>query len=159
MPSSDTLPTIGAALAPVLQRTPIEQRPILVALAERLAADRYREWARAVTDAGRSAELLACAAREEDIAGRVEALYADAAAVQRDLVAANPDVHEINRALFADRPLAQQFVIQAAGERLGAATWRSFAKHATDANVRDTFLACATLEEDSAACLERIVAS
>ena len=39
------LPDIGTALAPVLAKTPVERQPLLVALAEKLAAARYRDWA------------------------------------------------------------------------------------------------------------------
>ena len=41
--------------------------------------------------------------------------------------------------------------LQAQGERLGAATWRSFAAGAV-------FLGCALLEEENAACLETLLA-
>ena len=157
MSSTDTLPNVAEILAAVLQRIPVEQRPLLIAVAERLAADRYRAWAREVTDDALSAELYACAEREEEIARRVEGLHRDAEAVQQRLLAEHPDLEEINRSLFADRPLMQQLAIQAGGERLGAATWRSFAAHATDPAARDVFLGCATLEEESAVCLERIV--
>ena len=160
MPPSDdaSLPSIGEALAPVLLRVPRLHHPVLIALAERLAARRYREWAAQIGDASRRPQLLACADREEEIAGRVEAHYGDAPATQRALLAANPDVEEINRSLFAGRPLAQQFAIQAAGERLGAATWRAFARSDGDADRCATFLACAELEEASAAVLESILA-
>jgi hypothetical protein len=154
-PSRD-LPDIGQVLAPILARVPAEHRPLLVALAERLAADRYRGWAAAAGDLQRRERLLACAVREEDIAGRVEALYPDAARVQRDIAARNPDLLEVNRALFADRPVEDQYTIQARGERLGAATWRSLAKQVPHA--RETFLACAELEEASAAVLESFLA-
>jgi hypothetical protein len=151
------LPEIGTALAPVLVVVPRDQQPLLIAMAERLAASRYREWAAATHDETFKRELLECATREEDIATRVEALYPDAAAVQQALLAAHPEVHEINRTLFAGRPLADQFSIQARGERLGAATWRAFARHASDETARETFLACALLEEASAAVLEHVV--
>ena len=72
--------------------------------------------------------------------------------------AANPDLEEINRSLFAGRPIRQQFTIQAMGERLGAATWRAFAAHAKDAPARVAFLACAALEEESARFLESLLA-
>ena len=157
MASTDSLPDIAEILLPVLQRVPVAQQPLLISLAERLAADRYRTWAREVTDDAQSANLYACAEREEEIARRVEGLYPDAEAVQQRIVAEHPDLEEINRSLFADRPLVQQFTIQARGERLGAATWRSFAAHATDPAVRDVFHGCATLEEESAVCLEKIV--
>jgi len=150
------LPSIGEALAPLLARVPREQQPLLIAHAERLAAERYRSWAGEVGEATQRAQLLACAEREEEIARRVEALTPGAAALQRELLAKHPEISEINRSLFAGRPLAQQFAIQAQGERLGAATWRSFARHEADAGRRDTLLACAELEEASALVLEAL---
>src|SRR5262245_10271899 len=150
------LPKVGELLGRVLLRVPAERQPLLIAIAERLAAERYRTWAAQVPD--RRARLLACAAREEEIAGRVEALYPDAAAVQRDILGANPDLEEINRSLFAGRPLAQQFAIQAEGERLGAATWRALADAAPRDETRRVFLACAPLEEENASCLESLLA-
>lgn len=148
------LPNIAESLARVLAKVPRERQPLLIALAERLAAERYRAWADDPARPDRRAQLLACAEREEEIARRVEGLYPGGAAIQRELVEANPDLIEINRSLFAGRPLAQQFMIQARGERLGAATWRAFAEHAPNADARATFVACATLEEESAAVLE-----
>jgi len=149
------LPDIGQVLAPILARVSAEHRPLLVALAERLAADRYRGWAAAASDPQRRERLLACAEREEDIARRVDALYPDAGGIQREIAARNPDLQDVNRALFADRPLNDQYTIQARGERLGAATWRSLAKQVPQA--RDTFLACAELEEASAEVLESLL--
>ena len=140
----------------VLQRVPDDQKPLLIAIAERRAADRYRGWADEVAAAA-GARLRACAEREEQIAGLVEALYPDADAIQRDIVTRNPDLEEVNRTLFSGRPLAQQFMLQAQGERLGAATWRAFAQVATSREHRETFLRCATLEEDSAAVLEELL--
>ena len=155
---SDTdLPSVADAVAPILDATPPAQRPLLIAIAERAAARRYRDWAGQPAYAERRSELLACADREEEIARRVEAHFPDAAAVQRDLTAKHPDVDAVFRSIFGDRPLAQQFAIQAQGERLGAATWRSFAKSEPDAEIRATFLACAELEEASASVLESIV--
>lgn len=156
MANDASLPSIGDALAPVVARTPPEHQPLLVAMAERLAAARYREWAAA--DPAHAGVLHACAAREEDIATRVERLFPDAAAIERAILAATPEIEDVNRTLFAGRPLADQFRIQAAGERLGAATWRSFAKRAVGAARRDVFLACAVLEEASATVLESILA-
>jgi uncharacterized protein (DUF3084 family) len=151
------LPEIGHALAPVLAAVPRDRQPLLIATAERLAAARYREWAAATHDATFKRELLECATREEDIATRVERLYPNAAAIQQALLGAHPEVQEINRTFFAGRPLPDQFTIQARGERLGAATWRAFARHATDQTARETFLACALLEEASAIVLEHVV--
>ena len=126
MPSTEprSLPDIGEALAPVLARVVREEWPLLIALAERMAARRYRGWADDPTVAAHASALRACAVREEEIATRVEALHADAARTQERLLAAHPELEVINRVIFAGRPLADQLLIQARGERLGAAMWR-----------------------------------
>lgn len=152
------LPDVGQTLAPVLARVPREQQPFLIAVAERMAAERYRAWAAQASLANDRAQLLACAEREERIAARVEALDPEAPAIQRDLLAKHPELPELNRSLFAGRPLAEQLTIQARGERLGAATWRSFARQESDAARRETLEACAELEEASARVLEAMLA-
>lgn len=158
MAASDTpLPNLGVVIGNVLQRVPREHAPLLIATAERMAAVRYREWATEVSDPAQRAGLCACADREEDIARRVESLFPGAESIQRTLLAQNPDLEDLNRSLFAGRRLHQQFTIQAQGERLGAATWRSFAEQAQNASARETLLGCAALEEESAAFLESIV--
>ena len=113
--------------------------------------------ATSATGAARRNELLACARREEEIAALIEGLDPDAAAIQEEIRRENPDLEEINRGIFAGRPLHQQLAIQARGERLGAATWRAFAAQEETAARRDTFLACAELEEKSALVLEKIL--
>jgi hypothetical protein len=101
--------------------------------------------------------LLACAAREEEIAARVEALYPDAGRIAREILADQPDLAGVDRSVFATRPLREQFAIQAQGERVGASTWRAFAAREDDAARRAAFLACAPLEEASAEVLEAIL--
>ena len=157
MPPSRELPDIAKLFAPLLERVSEAQRPLLVALAERMAAQRYHGWAKAAGDAGQRDRLRACAEREEEIARRVEALFPDAAAIQQDIRAKNPDLEDINRSIFAALPHDDQLTLQARGERLGAATWRSLAKQAATENTRKVFLDCAKLEEESAAVLESIL--
>jgi hypothetical protein len=152
------LPDVGAVLAGLLARVPRAEQPLLIAIAERMAADRYRGWAAEVPESERRAQLLACAAREEEIARHVESLFPDAGAIQSSLRAKHPDLVELNRSLFADRPLLQQFAIQARGERLGSATWRAFARESRGA-AQQTFLTCAGLEVRNAEVLEAILAA
>jgi len=152
------LPDIARALAGLLEQVPRPDRPLLVALAERLAVERYRRWAEEPSLRAYRAELLACAAREEEIAERVEGLRPDAVDAQRELRASHPELLDVNRSLFAGLPLARQLLLQSRGERLGAATWRSFAKRAEAGDAR-AFGACAELEEQSARALEAILAS
>jgi hypothetical protein len=156
MPSTTSeLPDVAAILAQLLQRVVPEHAPLLIAIAERLAAERYRAWAADATGAAQAAGFRACADREEEIARRIESLFPDAAAIQTDLRAKNPDLADINSSLFAGRPLAQQLAIQAQGERLGAATWRALARQAQSEHAREIFNACAGLEEANAELLER----
>jgi len=149
------LPNVAELLAPILERVAAPHRPLLIALAERMAAARYRGWAADPANRRRRSDLLACADREEEIARRVESLFPAAASLQRDLLARHPEVEALDRELFAGRPLQEQLGIQARGERLGAATWRSLAKRAEGVE-RQTFLDCARLEEESAVYLESL---
>ena len=75
---ANDLPSIAGVLAPVVARFPHRQQKLLIAWAERQAARRYQSWAEQVSDPER-AGFLGCAAREEDIAARIEALDPDAA--------------------------------------------------------------------------------
>jgi hypothetical protein len=157
MDSRPSIPNVAEILAPLLARVPPARQPLLLAAAERMAAERYRGWANDPAYALHRASLLACAAREEEIATRVEALSPDARAVEREIVAKNPDLEEINRTVFAGRPIADQMRIQSAGERAGAAAWQAFAAAAGLTPAREAFLACARLEEESALVLDRIL--
>ncbi len=148
------LPDVPAILGALVARVAEAERPLFLAIAERMAAERYRGWAADVDDPEVRAGLIACAAREDEIADRVEAVFPDPAAVQQRLLATFPELPQLNRDVFAGRPLADQFAIQAAGERVGAATWRAFAAAWPGAAAREAFLACAPLEEASAEFLE-----
>ena len=153
MPPSE-LPNVAALLAPTLEATAPEARPLLIALAERMAAGRYRTWAEASTE--HAVVLRECAAREEQIASIAEGLHADAAGIQAGLRTAHPELDTLNRTLFEGRPVHDQYTLQAQGERLGAATWRALAD-ASEADAREAYLACAELEERSAEVLEAIL--
>ena len=153
----NSLPNIEEALKGFLDLVPLERRPLLISLAERMAAERYRGWANRVTDPAERQGLIACAAREDEIARRVESLYPDAAAVQNEIVAQNPALADLGRTLFEPYSLKDQFALQAQGERLGAATWRSMARKSGEPNTAEVLLGCALLEEESAEFLESII--
>ena len=157
MTTPEKLPDISAIIRGVLEHVEPRLHPLFIALAERLAAERYRGWAKDASGAAR-AGLLACAEREDEIADRIAALYPDATAVQAKLRADHPELDEMGDAIFAGRPLAQQFAIQAAGERAGAGAWRLFTAQAPNDPARRTLLACAALEEQSAVYLESLLA-
>jgi hypothetical protein len=87
----------------------------------------------------------------------VEALFPAATEIQREMLVKNPDFTEIPRTVFEGKPLADQFRIQAQGERLGAATWRALARSEKSPVAREVYLACAELEQASALVLEAIL--
>lgn len=153
---SETLPNVAEILGPLLARVRRHHQPLLLAIAERMAADRYRSWAANPAMSAHEPDLLACAEREEEIARKVEARYDDAAAIQQQMRTDHPDLEEINREVFKGRPLSHQFKIQAEGEHLGAAAWRDFANTSSN-EAAEVFLACADLEEANARVLETLL--
>ncbi len=154
---SPQIPSVAGILGPILAKVSVGDQPLLLALAERLGAERYREWAARETDAADKALLLGCADREDEIASRIESLRPEAKAVQRRLLEEHSELVELDRALFAGRPLREQYAIQAKGERLAAATWKAVAGASRHAAVRELFSACARLEEISAGVLETLI--
>ncbi|MGH7353822.1 MAG: hypothetical protein ACRELS_04490, partial [Candidatus Rokuibacteriota bacterium] len=68
-----------------------------------------------------------------------------------------PRIGEAYRLAMAHRPVSEQYAIQAAAERRGAACWRALASSLTDAPVRETLLSCGGLEERSAEFLEGLL--
>ena len=154
--STGETPAISSILADVLRQIDPKLQPFLLAKLERLAAERYRSWASIHPDPSVREGLLACAAREEQIAGRVESLDPNAAAIQDRLLADHPEILELNRTLFEGRPLDVQFAMQAEGERAGAAAWNVYAAAASDDSVRDLLQGCSPLEQANADFLQSL---
>jgi rubrerythrin len=152
-------PSIIGLLGPIIAPYPPEEQRLFAALGERVAAGRYRAWSESVDDESIRDILLTCAAREEDIAGRVESLHGSSAAIQQQMSKDHPDIERQYRDLFEGMPLPEQFALQAEAERAGAAAWRAFAAACSDPEEAETLLACAPLEEASASDLERIIDS
>jgi hypothetical protein len=155
---ADALARLAELLAPIMGSLTSAERPAFVALAERIAAGRYRAWAEQAKQDESRVALLACADREEEIASRVEAATPGAAEIQARVEAEHPDVASGYQSLFDGLALEQQLALQAQAERTGAATWRAFAANAAPA-LAEIFHACAALEEESATTLEALVAA
>ena len=151
------LPNIAATLGEALAGVPQGNRPLLLAALERLAAERYRRWAEAHPEPQIGDGLNECAAREDEIAQRVESLFPDAKARQEKLLADNPALGELNRTLFAGRSQSEQFAMQAAGERAGAGAWAAFAAASNDDDVKQTLQSCSPLETANAEFLESLL--
>ncbi len=157
MNQTSDIPDIPTVLGEVMQTIEPGDQPLLLAMLERLAAQRYRAWVDEHPDETVKRGLRECAEREEEIARRVESVFDDAAEVQQRLLAENPTLEELNRTLFAGRPLEVQFAMQAAGERAGAAAWAAFAAAADDERITAIMESCSPLEEANAEFLETLI--
>jgi len=157
MTGTGRLPDLGGQLRPLIQALPLAIQPRLMARLERAAADRYRAWAAACLEPATAEGLRACAEREEEVAARVETRYPPQRDELRHFREALPTIAEAYRSALAERPVNEQYAIQAAAERRGAAFWRFLASSAADGSVRETLRRCAELEESSAEFLEALV--
>jgi hypothetical protein len=156
-PMPREIPKLAVLLAPFIEKIPDAGRPAFLAMLERGAAQRYREWAAQAKEAAPG--LLACAAREEEIARRVDALFPARLAGDPVVDSAFAGAREVYYAVFAGLPLTGQWRIQASAEREGAGAWRLLASQQSDHARRDALLACAALEEASAVHLDGLVAA
>ena len=116
------IPNFGALLAEHLQSVPAEAYPYLLSQLERTAADRYRGWADDVPEHREG--LLACAAREDDIADRVEALFPPSEAHRALVAEIIPKAKATYYAAFEPYTPVEQMTIQANAERQGAGAWQ-----------------------------------
>lgn len=151
-------PSIPLLLAPITRGLVGAEQAAFLGRLERLAAERYREWAKqAPAHAGL---LRACAESEDRIADRAERLFPMDAAQAAKLDALVPDVRRIYGTLFVGLSLREQLALQANAERQGADVWRALIAalglpHAMAEKLEES----ARLEEESAARLDALVAS
>jgi hypothetical protein len=148
-----TVPIFGDLLRAHLDGVPRSAYPYLLSSLERTAADRYRGWANDVP-AHRDG-LLACAAREDDIANRVEALFPpsdeDRALVDAMIPAAKSTYYEV----FEGHEPFDQMYIQAEAEKQGSLAWQNlkaaFPEH------EDALDALTAIELESAEYLDELL--
>ena len=129
---------------------------MLVAIIERLAAERYRGWIEGTDDPIERAGLHACAAREDEIAVFIESLQPDAAAKTAELNSRFPDLQERYDGLMAGRSRTDQLRIQAEGELGGADYMRQFSA-ASEGAVAAGFAALSALEESNSRFLSVLI--
>jgi hypothetical protein len=116
------IPNFGELLATHLEQVPAEGLPYMLSQLERTAAERYRGWADAVP--GHRDGLLACAAREDEIADRVEALFPPTSEHRALVLSLIPAARDTYYAVFAEYSALEQMTIQANAERQGANAWQ-----------------------------------
>ena len=117
------IPNFGELLAEHRGAVPTEAYPYLVSQLERTAADRYRGWAEDVPEHAEA--LLACAAREDEIAVRVEAMFPPSDEHRRLVATIIPAAKATYYSVFEPFTHVQQMTIQANAERQGAGAWQN----------------------------------
>ncbi len=147
-------PDFGELLAPFISQAG-DHVPSFLAMLERGAADRYRLWSQQWPEHREG--LLACAAREDEIADTVDGLFPIDKATRAALNEPLPAARELYYSVFSDLDLRQQLAIQADAERQGAAAWRNMLDDVDSDRARDLLEHCASLEETSAAYLENLL--
>jgi hypothetical protein len=156
MPNPSQIPNFAILLGPFITPIPEASRPAFLCLLERVAAGRYREWADECP-ANERDDLLACSAREDEIADRVVALFPAVAGDQEKMKSELEGARAAYASVFEDLSLSEKLFVQAGAERQGAAAWRGFAAQEEVPAVREELERCAGLEEASAACLEGLL--
>lgn len=149
------IPNFGQLLDPYIGKVPAPAKPRFLALLERGAAARYREW---VTMLPEHAEVLStCAKAEDEIADRVEAVFTLDESLRAELEAPLPDAKRTYYDVFGGMDVWDQLRVQANAERQGAQAWRNIAASHPDAHVVQELAACSALEEASADRLDQLI--
>jgi len=149
------IPNFGELLAPYIGQVPAAAVPNFLALLERGAAERYRQWAGQMPEHAEG--LLACAAREDEIADTADGLFPIADELRQEISQPLPQARDVYYAVFADLELNDQLAIQADAELQGAAAWRGMISDDTAADLRAGLEHCAQLEETSSAFLRNLL--
>ncbi len=150
--------SIAEAFEPLLPDLSPEEIPMIIALLERLAADKYRGWAEDTDDSIERTGLLACAAREDEIAEFIESLEADASVKTAELNTRFPDLLARYDSIMTGRTRSEQLRIQAEGELGGADYMRQFSE-ASEGAVAARFASLASCEESNSRFLSVLIAN
>ncbi len=151
------IPDFGRILAPILTRVPDEARPRFLALLERTAAARYRSWAEQLPqDAD---VLLGCAAREDEIADRIESAFSIDPAGLVALSDLIPGATALYYGTFDGMAVDEQLRLQAAAEQQGAMAWQSIAGRLADERVIAELDRCSELEQTSSRLVTELLGS
>lgn len=150
------LPDIASMLVQTISSVPEAARPRLLALLERTAAGRYESWAKELP--AHAPALLACAARENEIAATAEKIFPLDAAGREKLETPLQSTREAYFAALAPLSIRDQFRLQAIAERAGGGAWRAMAAALPDQKARAALERSGDLEEANAAALDELVA-
>jgi len=148
--------SIVEAFEPLLPQLSDGEVPFVLAILERIAAEKYRAWAEGSVDPFERAGLLACAAREDEIADFIESLHADSEIRVSELHSRFPDLLERYDSVMTGRSRTEQLRIQSEGELGGADYMRRFAE-ATAGAISARFASLALCEEANSRFLSELI--
>jgi hypothetical protein len=149
------IPRFGELLGPFIARVAPETMPLFLALLERGAADRYRQWAERLPE--HRDGLLRCSAREDEIADRIEGAFVLDESLRPQLEAPLDEAITVYYDVFAPLSIRDQLRVQANAERQGAQAWRNIASRHPDPAVIEQLNECSRLEEVSADWLDDLL--
>jgi len=147
------LPNFAEVLGPHLNGVSPAAYPYLLSQLERTAAARYRGWASEVRE--HRDGLLACAAREDEIADRVEAMFPPTEQQREEVQALLPAAKDAYYAVFQGYSAWEQMTIQADAERQGANAWQNLKQAYAERS--DELDRLSAIEIESATYLEHLL--
>ena len=148
---------IASKVIPILRQLSPHAQNIFLASIERVAGDKYEEWANQTENITVKETLLKCAERERTVADKIEEFYCDATDLQKEVDGLKLNLDEITHDIYQGQSLRMQLAIQANGERNGAAHWLDAANQTEDDDLSEILEDCAELEMASAMDIERIL--
>jgi len=151
------IPRFGELLAPFISQVPAAVKPRFLALLERGAASRYRDWAEALPE--HAELLLSCSASEDEIADRIESVFGVPDEMREALHAPLPGATQTYYDAFDGMDVWDQLRVQANAERQGAQAWRTISAAISDERVLEQLAACSALEEAAADKLDGLIAT
>lgn len=156
MTNPPAVPQFGALLRAHIASVPDAARPAFLSGLERSAAARYREWARAAPE--HAEVLLECAAREDEIAELIAALFPIDTDMQRAVDEALPAAVSVYYDVFAPYGVLDQLYLQSEAELQGAQAWVGIAAGTDDPAAREVLARCTDLETQSATAVKELLA-
>jgi hypothetical protein len=150
--------SVAEAFEPLLPLVTPEEVPMVVAVLERIAATKYRDWAEQADDTVERDGMLACAQREDEIAEFIESLQTDPQSMEASLRERIPDFEQRYDAVMAGLSRTEQLRIQAEGEMGGADYMGQFAA-ASEGAVAARFESLALCEEANSKYLFRLISN
>ena len=153
--SNLAVPNFGELLSPYIGKVSPSAMPNFLALLERGAAQRYREWAEQLP--AFSNGLLACSASEDKIADIIESLFLIDDALTTEIQGPLPEARAAYYNVFDGLSLADQLGIQADAELQGAEGWRVMISDDIPDEINQGLKQCMALEQESSAYLYSIL--